>query len=130
MLPLVDEFRVDYQSFVRKSCPAIFEDDDEVVRCMRYWRLWNGMVEEAERIEGLTYRRFRIEDLDVELLGELVRLVGGTDDEATLATALEEVDRATNAGSPVTSVSWETLPDGEEKEAIAAQARAYGYTAG
>jgi hypothetical protein len=125
--PLFGSLHRDYQNFVRKVCPAIFADDDETLRAMRYWTLWNLMAEDAQNIDGLRYFRFRIEDLGPELLRDIAELVGAPLDDQALDGALATVDRATNAGARVEEIDWESLPAGPDADAVKELAARYGY---
>lgn len=96
--------------------PELKCDDPPIVRCMKYWIGWNGLV------ESQASRRFRVEfALEDWLSGILfwpsveninIRLTGSR----------------YHGGRRDKTVSWQSLPGGFLKEQIEATAARYGYT--
>jgi hypothetical protein len=95
---------------------------------MRYWVMWNRLVEESAQVPGLCYFRYRLEDLDVPLLIQITRLLNHKCDVEVLSNAWATVPRSTNSRVRDETITWQSLPDCEEKHAVGKTARDYGYT--
>jgi hypothetical protein len=108
-------------------CPEVLHDADELLRCMRFWTYWNRAIEEKAELEQLSYFRYRVEDMGLPLLREIVDRIGGTDDRTVLESALADVSTSTNSKPRDESVGWDELPEGAEKDELRALARRYGY---
>ena len=117
----------DFLDVIRRHCPQIFVDADELRRTMRYWILWNKMVQEASTALHVRYLRYRVEELDLPLLLRILELLRVDVPEETVTQALAMVSQSTNARLRDDAVSWEALPDGRLKSAIAQLAASYGY---
>ncbi len=61
-----------YLDFARRHFPEL-ADGTPARRALLYWVGWNRTAEGAASIEGVPYFRFRLEDLDADLLLELAR---------------------------------------------------------
>lgn len=118
----------EYLEFEKKHCPDIFAVQGEIEKCMRYWILWNRMVQSAERKDGLTYFRYRLEDVNVALLNTIIDVLAFDVDIRRLEHAFSVVSQSTNSRPRDASINWESLPPGEEKHAVAQLARQYGYS--
>ena len=63
----------------RRSLPRGVHPDDEPSRAATYWIRWNQLIQDRAKPPATIspYRRYRVEDLDDELLVELDGLLGG-----------------------------------------------------
>jgi hypothetical protein len=116
-----------YLRLIQQHCPRIFAAPDELTRCIRYWVMWNRMAQRAQQINGLRYLRYRVEALDQRLLRMIITLLGGDHPDEVLDAALASVPRSTNTRLRDESISWDTLPEGDDKDALKDLASAYGY---
>jgi hypothetical protein len=101
-----------------------------IERCVKYWVLWNRLSQRAERIEGLVYRRHRLEDVDAGFLGRVLGELGLHCDSAHVDEVLKEHPRDTNtSGSKIHdgSLSLSSLPEGRWKDELIELAARYGY---
>jgi hypothetical protein len=117
----------DYLAFIRTYCPAIFEEDDELARCMRFWTLWNRLAASAEGMADRGYMRYRVEEMDRGLLRRIVSLIGRERTDEELDAALAKVPRRTNHRQRDDSVGWETLPASAARDEMVEQALTFGY---
>lgn len=117
----------DFLDVIRRHCPEIFADEDELRRTMRYWVLWNKMAQEASAAPNVRYLRYRVEGLDLPLLERILELLRVDISEETVAQVLATISRSTNARLRDDAVSWGSLPEGRLKSDIAQLAADYGY---
>ena len=89
---------------------------------MRYYVTWNTRCERHNN-----YLRYRIEDLDAELLGRISGLIGHEVGDKTIRRALEMVPTDSNTRYNARRVRWDDLPDGPEKDALTRLAARYFY---
>lgn len=125
---LSPDHKEELQFMEKYICPMVFKDTNELARCMRYWVAWNQMAQLAEYSDGLQYFRYRVEDLPLELFRKIVTLIGGNCGDDVLNLALASVSRSTNTRLRNNSISWKTLPQGGEKDAVEQLAIEYGYS--
>lgn len=117
----------EFLAFVERHCPEVFRETGEVARCMRYWVSWNRMVERAEEIEGLRYYRYRVEDMDRELLRTIVAMLDGRRGDHELDAALASVPSAVNARVRDESATWDALPVDDLRGELERLSERYGY---
>ncbi len=101
-----------------------------VEAALRYWDEWNGLVEEASEIEGLTYCRYHLEEIDDATIASLLEHLGRTIDLDVVQRELQQRPTDYNTRGDVSrddGISWETLPDCEAARAVAERATRYGY---
>lgn len=119
-----------YKEFAEELCPRMAQGDG-LERSLRYWWLWNQEVEQGALRAGLPYRRYRVEDLDLELVLELLELVGAESiSPERVQTVLDERpkdyntcgDKALDSG-----LDWSTMPDSEPRRQVLSLARRFGY---
>lgn len=111
---------------------AGIERQAPIEAALRYWDRWNALVEEASEISGLTYRRYRLEEIDAEMIGALLDHVGRPVDAERVRAELEQQptnyntrgDRARDDG-----IDWASLPDSATLRAVRERAIRYGYQA-
>ena len=113
--------------FLRSHAPEIIEADSEITRCMRYWYLWNRMAERAQSNPALIYIRYRIEDLDLAMLQNILGVITPDFDEPKSRQALDLLGKKTNTRPRDTSWNWDNLPSGHEKSQVMELSRIYGY---
>ena len=97
---------------------------------LRYWDEWNAKVEEAEHLEGLSYLRYRLEEMSEELVCRLLDHLGHPYDPLRVREVVvthstnynTRGDRAADSG-----ITWASLPECAAKTSAAARAKRYGY---
>jgi len=119
-----------WRSFAVRHCPAL-GGDDALENTFRYWAHWNRRVERAGELAGLEYLRYRLEDVDRELVARLLERVGHPRSPDEIAAALEETSSTTNTAGDRTgdSLSWDALTDPSLAREVLALAARYGYDA-
>jgi hypothetical protein len=113
--------------FAADHCPEAFEPDDETSRAATYWVRWNRMIEEAASRAQLTYRRYRVEDLDDDLLTELDHLLGGgatPDEVAAIRTGL---GTSTHRARQVDALTMADIRDPTIRSQLVGLAAEFGY---
>lgn len=121
------ENHVDFLRVIEHHCPEIFRERDECARCVLYWVNWNRLAERAERIPGLDYVRYRLEDLDAELLERLVTRIGVKVPRDRIEAALATVPRDANHRLRDESITLSRIAAGPVRDALRQLARRYGY---
>lgn len=120
-----------YTRFALAHLTSVRADDYAVVKCMKLWVEWNRLAAAAAEMPRFRYHRYRLEDLSDSATGTLPYVAGlldrvlGVDD---IERALAAVPRGYNARERDRSVTWETLPNVEAKNAVLELALGYGYT--
>jgi len=118
-----------YSDFVRSHTPGVFQGD-EVERCFRYWLHWNGLIEEVAERGGRELVRYRIEDMDVDLLTRIGRAARPDLSTEAVEAALGQSNRSTHTAGDKSRdrlVTWDSLLDVELKQQIEVLAASYGY---
>lgn len=99
---------------------------DDVLDAMRWGVQWNTW---ADSHADLTYR---LEEIDVPLLTEILTMLGVEDPEFraedALATVPVTVNSAQSRGVTVRRLSWDDLPGGSAKQRLREAAERYGYS--
>jgi hypothetical protein len=122
------EEHLDFLDFLKRHAPEIFEVENEIGRCMRYWYHWNRLAERVEDYPDYTYIRYRVEDLNQDTLHSILRKADLDADEQRCEQALAEVSTTTNTRPRDLSWTWANLPAGLEREQVAELAAIYGYS--
>lgn len=65
-----------FVQFLRRHAPEVFDEVGELDRALRYWVVWNELVERQAAAGGARYVRFQVEDLGPSRLRELVAEIG------------------------------------------------------
>lgn len=117
----------DFVGYVLDSCPSVAAERGEAERCMRYWAAWNALIAESAAARGLPYLRYRVEDLDADLVRRMIATLGDDPGSRDVEGALTAIPRTTNSRRRDESVGWDDLPDGDAKEAALTAAEACGY---
>jgi hypothetical protein len=120
----------DIVRFIGEHCPSCVEGEDELTRCIRYWTDWNRLVERTSDAAGLEYLRYRLEDIDEDLLQEILRRLGAEVSRSQITATLAEVSRSTNTRLRDPSVDWSELPPSAAREDLVRLAAHYGYPTG
>jgi len=113
-----------------EACVPDLASGDRVEKCMKYWLHWNRLAERAAELEGLRYLRFRLEDVDAPLVARMLELIGYPCDPERVARAVAQRPRDYNTRGdkgPDADLTWDTLPHGDLRDALAALAARYGY---
>lgn len=113
--------------FADEHCPGVFDLPDETSRAASYWVRWNRMIAEAHGRDDLTYRRYRVEDLDDDLLGQLDRLLGGSTTPAEAGRVRADLGTNTHRARQVDALALDAIADRATRQTLAALGREYGY---
>ena len=120
-----------YRSFAEQHAPALLAGS-EPERCLCYWLEWNRMAERARTMPELEYFRYRLEDIDPEIVGEICLRIGLSATPARIAEVLAQLPRDINTRGDKSQDGdwrWSELPPGETKRAAEKLAAGYGYGA-
>ncbi len=109
--------------FNRRYLPETSIDDASLLFYMKYWLLWNEMIEPFADV------RYRIEDVagNPGLLDELLGTIDIPHSEAT-ERALETYDTTFNTRMHASALTWRAIPDSQLKWRILQKAILYGYS--
>jgi hypothetical protein len=113
--------------FAADHCPEAFEPDDETSRAAAYWVRWNCMIEDAADRAHLTYRRYRVEDLDDDLLTEFDHLLGGSATPAEVAAIRTGLGTSTHRARQVDALTIADIRDSTIRSRLARLAAEFGY---
>jgi len=119
-----------WRSFAVRHCPE-FEEHPPLAACFLYWLRWNELVQRAETLPGLSYFRYRIEDVD-DVLARVLREIGCAPPVEQVARELGALSRTHNtAGDRCVDwrVGWDYFADHPGMEPLLELAHAYGYDA-
>lgn len=117
-----------FDAYALRHCPSIAELSDPLSRCARYWVDWNRKVERAASLEHLRYLRYRVEDVDEQLLARMLDLLGDVSTTAeTRRRALAEVGTGTNSRQRASTIRLSDIPSGDLRGELAELAGAYSY---
>jgi hypothetical protein len=89
---------------------------------MRYYVEWNTRCERFAR-----YLRYRVEDVNHDLVRRIAGAIGVTADDRGIARALETVPTNTHTLHNFQTVTWDDLPAGAAKEDLIRIAARYRY---
>lgn len=95
---------------------------DEEEGFMRFISVW------AEMADSRASFRYRVEDLDADLLVELVTMIGGNISLDVARAALDQVPTSFNRHAPGPDLDIADLPTGEIRDAFLELRRRYGYS--
>lgn len=113
--------------FAARHCPGVFDLPDQVSRGAFYWVRWNRMIEAAASRSDLVYRRYRVEELDDELLLELDHTLGGSASPAEVAAVRHELGTSTHRARQVDALTLDAVADVATRDALAELGQEYGY---
>jgi len=104
--------------FNRRCLPELSIDDEPLVFYMKYWLLWNEMI------ESFAVLRYKVEDLGFPspILDAILQHIGQT------AKAEAVYNPVYNHGHRDPRVTWRAIPSSQLKERIYQKALVYGYT--
>ena len=114
--------------FAADHCPGAFSIEDEVSRAAYYRVRWNRLIEESGARDGLTYRRYRVEDLDDTLLAEFDHLLGGAASIENVAAVRAELGTHTHRARQIDAMALDDIADMSVRDELAALAEEYGYS--
>jgi hypothetical protein len=120
--------RRDYVEFALRHAPSISDSKGDLGKCLTYWVAWNRLIEEKGRERGSQrYFRYRLEELDADLVASILRLLGSEPNQLRISEALYSVPRDTNAKrNSQVQMAPLSLTD-QDAEALQAAAKLYGY---
>ena len=94
----------------------------ELGDAMRFYLNWNARCERHDR-----YLRYRVEDIDLNLLRRLAEVIGVDVPDATIRKALSRVPRDFNRCPTPRSISWADMPACWAKTELMGMAARFGY---
>lgn len=109
--------------FNRRWLPGINDADDPLTKSMKYWLLWNQLVEDAEPV-----KQYRAESICPHLLVEIFDCIGLSQTVANIQPCFTGVYNWTNNTGPHEAISWRHIPETPLKERVRQKAIQYGYT--
>lgn len=89
---------------------------------LRYWFLWNRLVETHAHL------RWQVETLTVEEVAEALALSGREPDPQRISQALAIIPNTVNSNPASHRLTWENLPDRPISQKVRKMAERYGYT--
>lgn len=113
--------------FAADHCPGIFDLPDETSRAAAYWVRWNRRIEQADLDEELHYERYRVEDLDDDLLVHFDHLLGGGATLEDVATVRASLGTSTHRARQVDPVTVDDIVDVATRAELTDLALDYGY---
>jgi hypothetical protein len=113
--------------FAATHCPEAFEPEDETSRAATYWVRWNRMIEQAANRANLTYRRYRVEDLDDDLLTDFDHLLGGAASPAEVAAVRAKLGTSTHRARQVDALTMADIRDSSIRSQLSDLAAEFGY---
>ncbi len=114
-----------FRRFVVAHAPEVFDEPTPAERALRLWVAWNRAASaNAHGLDG--YRRYRVEDLDGELVQAVLGDIGLPVTVEQAALALQTASRDTNSRRRV-DVTWDELPRGAARDAAEELAAEYAY---
>ena len=118
-----------YRRFAHKYSPEALTERGEYARAARHWVNWNEAIERFAAASGHQYVRFRVEDIDVQLIHEIQSMLGD-EPSSNAAAVIAEMSTTTNQ-RPRRYDDMETsvLPP-ELRRKTQALATRYGYDVG
>jgi len=99
---------------------------DPVADAVRFYTYWNRRCE-SDRVR---YLRWKVEDVNPVLVGQLCDLLGYPRREDDIGRAFAQVPTNLNTRHTARDVLWDDLPDGPDKETLQVCAARYGYPVG
>ncbi len=131
-LQLSEKWNPGVKSFVEDHCGFyIWERAAHPASDMQIYVNWQKRVEDDAVSKGLTYFRYKVEDLDAALIEKICSLVEAPYNAPMVKKALTSVSKSTNAMKApdprFSNLDWEDLPKGPELDAFSAMAIRYGY---
>lgn len=113
--------------FADRHCPGIFDFDDEPTRCAYFWSEWTERVARAETLPDVSYRRFRIEDLDGPTLLDLCHQLGGTQTLDEVEKVRAELGTTTHRARQVDRITLDRITDRSVRDRLVEVAGRFGY---
>jgi len=119
----------DFVEYLKMHCGEIFDCESEIARSVQYWVRWNQKVEEAAQSADVHYYRYRLEDVDDELLSNILTMLGERKSEvaASVEKCLKSVPRNINARRREESILWSDVLAHDKKGFLRSLTHRYGY---
>lgn len=105
----------EWKPYVDVDCPV-------EVGAMRVYSRWNQMCE-----QGNPYFRYQIEDITAELMFSFCFVIGMPRSFDDIQLLIEKMPRKINFHYKHKVISWDDLPDCDEKQELYKTAKRYGY---
>lgn len=116
-----------WEEFALQHCPGLQDHPDQLSRCAHYWVEWNKLVERAAAQGGLTYLRYRLEDLDARTVERLVRRLESDAGSEQIKVALERLGTRTNSRAHRQVMDFGAFVASDPAKAVATLGERYGY---
>jgi hypothetical protein len=113
--------------FVAEHCPGVFDLPDETSRAAAYWVRWNQAIRHSANAADLPYHRYRVEDLDDDLLVRWDHLLGGSSTQADVAAVRASLGTSTHRARQVDAVHLDDVADTGTRTRLADLAADFGY---
>jgi hypothetical protein len=98
-----------------------------VSKTIEYWVRWNALVDRAAELPHLTFLRYRVEDLDEDLIARIIELIGTRPSSGAIRRALQATSRTVNARPVKHRFSMDEVQRGMAALGVPEAARKYGY---
>lgn len=116
-----------FMEYVDRFCPSVFRGRGGLERAIRYWVHWNTMVENAAAASGAPYLRYRVEDLSVPLLSEIITLLGRRPKSELISSILGNVPSTVNQRQRDLSITPRQIAQSSSGSKLVSLAERYGY---
>ena len=127
-----DQNQGPFRRFAEAHCPTVSQGT-VLERLMSYWMDWNLMVEKASELPGLTYLRYRIEDMSPSLMKRICEYGDFQSSNGAIEATLDSLPTNFHTrGSKAKDheIDWETLPNPRLRGRLTDLAERYGYPRG
>lgn len=101
----------DFIEVIRRYGPQVICEPTEIQRCMRYWTVWNHLIQEAESLGSARYKRYQVESIDLAQLKDILQLIGTECPDQMLENSFDSLSRKTNSRQRDESISWGAHPE-------------------
>ncbi len=121
----------DYTRFAYHFCPEIEGGTSQEERALRYWVRWNQMAEDLSARFGEHYFRYRVEEIDVLKVRQILDLLSVTETAEKAVKILQAHPRNVNTRGDKSrdgELIWAKLPAGIWRDRAEEMAARYGYT--
>lgn len=97
----VDAGKQTFRDAIRWLCPRVFQHEKTIDRAAALVIEWNNRIESTVRGCRCPYRRYRVEDVNAELVTNLLEWLGIFRDSVEIENALQRVPRNVNGGRQI-----------------------------
>ena len=117
----------DFRRFLEVHSPESFVPKLVPDRVLAHWVTWNERIDSAVEAHPGPTLTYRLETLDADMVRNLLDLIEVQPPESTVAEALAEVSRSTNARTPDETIDWSSFTDQAYIQRSKELAGRYGY---